>query len=168
MSYLRTDVHDNAGVPHNEHFFLCDKCSDEISAMWPRYQETENDFHLCLECGFFEGKIPEKTFLSMTGVGATNAHAAVDPDGEVQMWVGSEVPPWERTNKQERGAPKYKEWRTSVFERDNYTCQHCGQKGGELNAHHIKHFAKYKKLRYEISNGLTLCIECHRKEHRRR
>lgn len=135
--------------------------------MHPRYQETENDFHLCLSCGFVEGKVPEREFISLSGIGVANAHAAVNPDGEAEIWVGSKTPPWDRSDKQERNSPKYREWRTSVFERDCYTCQHCGQVGGELNAHHIKPFAKYKSLRYEISNGITLCIECHRNEHRK-
>lgn len=63
---------------------------------------------------------------------------------------------------------EYNQWRTKVFERDSYTCKHCGQVGGKLNAHHIKHFAKYKKLRYVVSNGITLCEKCHRKEHKKK
>lgn len=33
------------------------------------------------------------------------------------------------TNQEVRSTAEYKEWRTNVFERDNYTCQICKQVG---------------------------------------
>ena len=60
---------------------------------------------------------------------------------------------------------KYMEWRTKVFLRDNFTCQLCQKVGIYLQPHHIKSWAKYKTLRYEVSNGITLCIQCHRLTH---
>ncbi len=64
-----------------------------------------------------------------------------------------------------RNSIAIKEWRIKVFERDNYICQKCFIKGKILHAHHIKEFAKYPELRFEITNGLTVCKKCHYKIH---
>ena len=65
-----------------------------------------------------------------------------------------------------RTSQKYLDWRLNVFERDGFKCVGCGDdKGGNLEAHHILHFAKNPKLRLEISNGTTLCKSCHAKMH---
>ena len=62
-----------------------------------------------------------------------------------------------------RQSPEYKAFRTAVFERDDYVCQDCSQRGGKLSVDHIKPFAFYEELRYVLSNGRTLCWECHKK-----
>ena len=67
-----------------------------------------------------------------------------------------------------RKSAEYKNWRIKVFEKDNYTCVECGIKSGlgkrvELHADHIKPFAHYHHLRFDVSNGRTLCKECHYK-----
>ena len=61
---------------------------------------------------------------------------------------------------------EYKEWRRNVFKRDNYTCKECGAKSSKgkytyLTAHHIKEFGKHPKLRHDVNNGITLCLQCH-------
>lgn len=60
-----------------------------------------------------------------------------------------------------RTSREYINWRRKVFERDNYTCVQCGQRGGRLQADHIKPFARYPELRFDVSNGRTLCRPCH-------
>lgn len=72
---------------------------------------------------------------------------------------------WKGGAKNERETLEYREWRIKVWQRDNYTCTKCGKVGKNLHAHHIKHFAKFPELRYEIENGLTLCKTCHNKLH---
>ena len=70
----------------------------------------------------------------------------------------------------------YRQWRSDVFTRDDFTCQNCGERGGRLNAdHHPKMFIEVivennitntdlaiqcSEL-WNINNGRTLCRECH-------
>lgn len=68
--------------------------------------------------------------------------------------------------KKDYNSPEYRQWRKNVFERDKYICQDCYDgNGGNLEAHHIKEYAKYVELRYDVSNGITLCKTCHEKRH---
>ena len=63
-------------------------------------------------------------------------------------------------------SPRLNRWRTKVYSRDRYTCQKCKDaRGGNLNAHHICSWAYYPRLRYILSNGITLCRECHKGFH---
>ncbi len=67
-----------------------------------------------------------------------------------------------------RKSYEYAQWRIAVFVRDNWTCQKCGARSGNgketyLEAHHIKSYTKYPELRFEISNGITYCLKCHKK-----
>lgn len=75
------------------------------------------------------------------------------------QWKGGITP----INHLIRKSLEYKLWREAVFKRDNYTCVFCGQKGGNLEADHIKPFADYPELRFAIDNGRTLCKKCHHK-----
>lgn len=61
-----------------------------------------------------------------------------------------------------RASPEYIQWRKAVYERDDFNCQECKARGGKLEAHHIKPFATHPELRFEVSNGITLCKSCHR------
>lgn len=61
-----------------------------------------------------------------------------------------------------RSSVEYKQWRKAVFARDNFTCRACGVRGGTLNADHIKPFAFFPELRFDLANGQTLCTPCHR------
>lgn len=61
-----------------------------------------------------------------------------------------------------RRSLSYKQWRKEVFERDDYTCQFCLERGGELHADHIKPFSLFPELRLDVNNGRTLCEDCHK------
>ena len=62
---------------------------------------------------------------------------------------------------------EYKEWRTAVFKRDNFHCQQCTSTTNEIQAHHIKLWSRFKELRFDVDNGITLCVQCHKLEHKR-
>lgn len=102
--------------------------------------------------------------------------AANDGDREAQAWLRGEGYihitdyPHESIfvrfdNQFERHTPQARKWTKDVYRRDNFTCQDCGERGGRLNAHHIKEWAKYPELRYEADNGITLCEDCHASKH---
>lgn len=63
------------------------------------------------------------------------------------------------------GRKKYQLWRLAVLERDSWTCQSCRIKGESLHAHHIKPWASYPDLRYDVENGVALCVPCHQLLH---
>src|SRR3990167_2916761 len=67
-------------------------------------------------------------------------------------------------NMQIRKSKEMELWRNEVFKRDNWICQDCNQIGGRLQADHIKPFAHFPELRFELSNGRTLCRNCHIKK----
>ena len=78
------------------------------------------------------------------------------------MWKGGITP---ETRKIREGG-QYSQWRTQIFKRDDYTCQWCRVTSGNgkavvLHADHIKPFAYFPELRFELSNGRTLCTDCH-------
>ena len=82
-----------------------------------------------------------------------------------KLQVGSKCPAWKGgitpVNVRERNSKEYKEWQKAVFERDAYKCQHCGKVGGYMHSAHVKPFNEYPELRFELTNGKTLCVPCH-------
>lgn len=64
------------------------------------------------------------------------------------------------------GKESYAKWRTSVFERDKYSCVLCGVKG-KINAHHKNSWDKHPNDRLNVENGVTLCVECHKDFHKK-
>ena len=74
------------------------------------------------------------------------------------FWKGGVTP----ENQRIRQTGAYRAWRTAVFERDNYTCTSCGERGVKLQADHIKPFAYFPEFRFSVENGRTLCVPCHK------
>jgi hypothetical protein len=88
--------------------------------------------------------------------------------------TGENSPSWKGgisfLNNRIRKTIEWKTWRKQVYERDNYTCQICGNKSKkdgsiELHPHHIKSYKDFHSLRFDINNGQTLCSDCHYQLH---
>lgn len=138
--------------------------------------ETKNKISLALK-----GKLPKnfqliKNYINQEGrkqseytrnkIASSNLGRKVWNKGVKSLICGDKHPNWQggktKINTKIRNSAEYREWRKSVFVRDNYTCQMCFVQGGLLHADHIKQFAYYPELRFELSNGRTLCVPCHK------
>lgn len=75
------------------------------------------------------------------------------------LWRGGITP----INNKIRQSLEYKLWRSLVFKRDSYKCVFGGEThGNRIEADHIKPFAFYPELRFDLDNGRTLCKDCHK------
>lgn len=137
---------------------ICDQCGKKIIQSKSDYNKVEH--HFCnKECN--------SLWLSINKRGS-NSHSYKNGNTDL--------------NRQIRLSYSMREWKKSVFARDNYTCQECGDRSEKghpvyLEAHHIKEFAKLIKEYsidtfedaqncdelWNIDNGLTLCRQCHNK-----
>lgn len=106
-------------------------------------------------------------------------HNFCSKECRVRYFTGERSPNWitdrsllKDEDHNERQKSDMKLWREMVFKRDDYTCQLCGKRSHSgspliLNAHHIKPFSKYKELRTEVGNGITLCENCHKQTYKK-
>ncbi len=59
--------------------------------------------------------------------------------------------------------PQYVKWRNEVKNRDKKKCRFPGcMSTKRLQVHHIRKWADYPTLRFDITNGITLCQKCHK------
>jgi len=104
-------------------------------------------------------------------------------------WKGGITLLWNRI----RGLVEYQQWVKEVFKQDNYICQICYKRGGKLNVHHntksfsvilqefLKEYNQFSPIEdretlvrlamkyqpfWDINNGITYCVECHKKFHK--
>lgn len=80
-------------------------------------------------------------------------------------WLGCRIVRGQ-TTQEARKCREYIAWRNAVKLRDLDVCQACGKWQGESHAHHILPWAEFPKHRFDVDNGLTLCIKCHKAVHR--
>lgn len=134
----------------------CDNCGKEI--VKKQHEIDRNKHHYCSqECRMEHQKI--------TMLGSNNPNY-----GNKGLFVGEKSPRWNSnlTNEdriQRRHILGYEEWKNQVKIRDNYTCTHCGKRGGDMHSHHLNSYHWDIEGRADINNGVTLCEVCHKEFH---
>lgn len=145
-NYKKTDEHKQK-IGEANRIKMLEKWKD------PEYRKRMSEVHK----GY---KYPKDRISATKGKPAWNKGLKGYMSGEKHWnWQGGKV----EALKVLRNSLDYKQWRKTVFERDDYTCQCCGKRdGSELQADHVKPFAFFPELRFAVENGRTLCVECHR------
>lgn len=83
----------------------------------------------------------------------------IKPGTKPKNWLGGKQSPSEKI----KNDPRYHKWRVAVFLRDKMTCQICGDKPKVIQADHIYSKYKYPEKVFDLDNGRTLCVPCHKK-----
>lgn len=121
--------------------------------------------YICMTCG---QKITDKTTIKRKFC-SMSCKAKYFFTGERNpRWKGG-ISSWKDSVK---STDEYKRWRMKVFQRDRFTCRKCfhrskaskahGDKSSDIHAHHIEPMRENKERWFEVDNGITLCVKCHR------
>ena len=124
---------------NNTEEVLCDYCGKPIKVH--KYRIKESDYHFCNdEC--------------------------------YRKWnIGKNHPSWnpnltDEDRQERRYIEGYNNFVKQVLERDNYTCQLTGKRGGDLEVHHLNCYSEHKEGRMDLDNCITLSKEIHRLFHK--
>ena len=139
----------------------------DTSFFTTRIKTFKNSIYCSRKC-YFKNRIGKTTSLKgRKGLSSTKfkkgfvpwnkGTKGLMPSGENNhLWKGG-ITPKDRLNR-----VRFRDiMQKQVFERDNYTCQLCGQVGGKLQVDHIQSWSKYVELRFNMDNCRTLCMNCH-------
>lgn len=126
---------------------------------------------LCVDCG---DKLSQRTY---TRCKSCARKGLLNPYHQKVVRENGKLGGYRELKKSIRNSFLYRQWRSDVFLRDDFTCQDCMEKGGRLEAHHIRQLVdilRSNNIRskedivgcaelWDINNGLTLCVDCHSK-----
>jgi len=57
--------------------------------------------------------------------------------------------------------PRWQKMRLEIFERENYTCQYCGDTENTLHVHHLSYYKNKEPWEVDPTSLLCLCQSCH-------
>lgn len=146
------------------HVFCSRQCYEDYNRQKGRSKEVELNCPICNKVV----KVWESRLKYTKDIYCSKACAR---EGYGRKYSGENSPSYnpnmtEEDRINQRKSYEYYSWRKSVYKRDNYTCQCCGDNSGSnLNAHHIINYMENEDLRTDLDNGITLCKSCHKKFH---
>src|SRR3990172_13385127 len=140
--------------------FLCSTCSTAFAPRGSQRRCAECIRPPCANCGrrFKPGRHAQRFCSKECG----NASRRGGEPPQLAANRGRKPRTYYERNRSKHGSAQDREWRAAVFARDRFTCQQCGVVGGRFNADHIVPYSQAPELRFELSNGRTLCVQCHR------
>jgi len=59
--------------------------------------------------------------------------------------------------------PRWQRKRLEIMQRDDFSCQLCGDTQTELQIHHKKYITGKNPWEYDAKELITLCVNCHKK-----
>ena len=163
-----------------EHHFCSCKCRSKYRSLYESGINSDRYDRVKIEC-----EICGKTsYITKTQYNNTTHHYCskkCSSIGWTKFYSGKDNPLYERKRPDMLGdknsswnpnltqrdreygriSEELKKWRLDVLERDNYTCQITGKRGGELNCHHLNSYHWDKENRTNVDNGITLSKEIH-------
>lgn len=159
----------------NTHGFRCPKCSHidagnknsidltgmefgKLKVIKYGYSKNNRRYWLCqCSCGSEPKYISVGHLISGSIISCGCYHIESISGENNRNWKGGIT----AENLSARSSSEYERWRKAVYKKDNFTCQCCGKKCNKLNAHHIYSFSDHKEIRYDLTNGITMCEKCH-------
>jgi hypothetical protein len=123
------------------------------------YQEGLSSTQIGLKLGLCKSSVGRRLKKAQIKLRSTSDYSA---DKRYWLWKGQDyLDPLTR----KRNQRKHRNWSKAVRKRDNDECTQCGISGVALEAHHLVSLKEClnSDLAFDVSNGITVCVPCHRK-----
>lgn len=146
---------------------ICQNCGNEFIIRKPSILKHRPAMFCSRQCYYVSLKGRDITWgdkitKSLLGKKLTPEHRQHLRENHVGTTGYKKANPTTPINNLIRKSKEYADWRMAVFITDNFACVLCGSRNN-IQADHIKQFAYFPELRFDIDNGRTLCFECHLK-----
>lgn len=155
---------------HPTHTAICKKCGKEF-----RYSPSKEPQFCSQKCANTSEQKSERSRVNVKAAWENpekraNIIAGIERRSASEEWrsaahfqKGENHPRYKGNRQARNGASRYeyKKWHRDVLKQCDYTCRNCGKRGGRLEAHHVKPWASNPELRFNVSNGIALCEDCH-------